>query len=126
MPVITIVAGVILELVGFGGWVMTGQESWTALIPAIFGTLLILLGVFSLSQPGLRKHLMHGAAVLGLLGFLGTVKGLFSLPALIAGGEAARPAAVVSQSITAVVCFLFLAFCINSFIRARRAAASAN
>ncbi len=120
MPVITIVFGVLLDLVGTTAWLSTGRHSITALIPAFLGTLLIVAGVLAYTKPGIRKHVMHFAATLGLLGFLGGVKGLLQLPALLSGVEVVRPAAVIAQSITSVLALIFLALCVNSFVAARK------
>jgi hypothetical protein len=62
---------------------------------------------------------MHGAVVVGLLGFLATVTSFFKIPALLAG-TAERPAAVVSQLAMSVICLVFVILCVNSFISARR------
>ena len=43
----------------------------TSLIPAAVGLLLEMCGAVSLSKPGLRKHLMHVAALIALIGFIG-------------------------------------------------------
>jgi hypothetical protein len=120
MPVITIIFGALLDLVGTTAWLSTGRQSITALIPAFLGTLLIIAGVLAHTNPGIRKHVMHFAATLGLLGFLGSAKGLLQLPALLTGAEVLRPAAVIAQSITAVLALIFLALCVNSFIAARK------
>jgi len=120
MPIITIIAGILLDIIGTTAWLMTDRQSITALIPSILGTILLLLGIFSLAKPHLRKHFMHVAAIIGLLGVLGSAKGLFSLPALLSGAEVVRPIAVIAQSATAVVCLVFLGLCIKSFIDARR------
>lgn len=81
--------------------------------------LLLVLGLVALKER-LRKHAMHGAALVGLLGFLGGAgMGLPKLPALLSG-EAARPAAVIEQLIMAAVCLVFVALCVRSFIVARR------
>lgn len=125
MPVISMVFGGLMIALGVGGWVMTGMEQPTALIPAGFGVLLEVAGVVVLVRPGWRKHVMHGAAGVALLGLLGTVRALGKLPAALAG-EAERAAAVYSQSIMAVLCFGFLVLCVKSFIDARRARASAS
>jgi hypothetical protein len=125
MPIITIVVGALLDIVGTTGWLATGRQSWTALIPSILGTLMIVCGVIAFAKPALRKHVMHAAATLGLLGFLGTLKGLFQLPGLLSGAEIARPPAVIAQSITSILCLIFLALCVNSFIAARRSQAAA-
>ncbi len=111
--------GGLLIALGFGGWFATGQESPTALIPAGFGLLLAALGLLARKE-NLRKHAMHGAAMVGLLGLLGSARGLMGLPALL-GGTAERPAAVISQTLMAVLCAVFVWLCVRSFIAVRRA-----
>jgi hypothetical protein len=125
MPVTTIIFGIVLDLLGIGFFVGTGAESWTALIPSALGTLLVAFGVVALVRPSLRKHMMHGAATVALLGLLGSARGLAGLPALLSGQDVARPAAVAAQSATAVLCAIFLALCIVSFVRARAARSAA-
>ncbi len=122
MPTTSIVSGVLLILIGIAGYVFSiadGNTSLTALIPAAFGLLLVIFGVLAKSNEGLRKHLMHAALVIALLGFLATVSSFLKLPTLI-DGTAQRPAAVVAQFATAVVCLAFLLLGIRSFIDARR------
>jgi hypothetical protein len=63
---------------------------------------------------------MHAAAALALLGFLGTVPGIIKLVKWQFGTVPARPAAVVSQSIMALLTLLFVLLCVRSFINARR------
>jgi lysylphosphatidylglycerol synthetase-like protein (DUF2156 family) len=118
MPRIIFIFAVIFVLLGVGAYLITGAQSWTALIPAIFGLLLAIAGGVSL------KNLQHGghfAATVGLLGFLGSVPGLLKLPALLSGAPLERPAAVATQSIMAVLCLIFVALCVKSFIDARKA-----
>ncbi len=122
MPTTAIMFGVLLILVGVIGYVygmMNGAASLTAMIPAIFGILLVLLGFVAKSKENLRKHLMHAAVLIALLGLLGTVSSFFKLPALFAG-TAERPAAVVAQFATAVVCLIFIILAVKSFVDARR------
>ncbi len=118
----TIVVGVLLILLGLGGYFGTGTTSPTALIPAAFGIVLAICGAIA-RNPEKRKMAMHIAVVFGLLGFLGSVRGLTKLGTLISGGEVARPAAVIAQSIMAVITLLFTVLCVRSFIAARRARA---
>jgi len=63
---------------------------------------------------------MHGAAVLMLLGFAGTVGGLIKFFKMLGGAETARPAAVTVQAIMAVLCLVFIILAVKSFIDARR------
>ncbi|MCG3127628.1 MAG: hypothetical protein CHACPFDD_02495 [Phycisphaerae bacterium] len=121
MPLITIVSGDLLIALGVIAYVATGKQSLTALIPAVFGLLLNLLGIIALVKPATLKHTMHAAAAVGLLGFLGgAVMGLPKLPALLSGGEVARPAAVYSQCTMGAICGVFVALCVKSFIDVRR------
>jgi hypothetical protein len=120
MPYVAMTLGSLLLLIGVGFYVGTGASSITALIPAFLGIPIEIAGVAALRE-GWRKHAMHVAVLLALLGFLGSVRGLFSLPALLSGAELARPAAVVAQSLTAVLCLVFVGLAVRSFVRARSA-----
>lgn len=122
MPSTTIVCGVLLILIGIAGYVYgmsDGSASPTALIPAALGLILAILGLAAKAKEDLRKHIMHGAVVVGLLGLLGTMSSFLKIPALL-GGTAARPAAVVAQLATALVCLVFVVLCVKSFADARR------
>ncbi len=122
MPSTAIFFGFLLIFLGAGGYVygtMNGNASLTALIPAIFGVLLIAFGAAARSMENLRKHLMHGAVLVGLLGFLATVSSFLKIPALLAG-TAERPAAVVTQLMMALICLVFVILCVKSFVDARR------
>jgi len=123
MPLTTIVCGALLVALGLGGYlygmVKDGSASLTALIPSLFGVILAALGAAAQSSEHLRKHIMHGAVVIGLLGFLATASSFLKIPALLAG-TAERPAAIVSQLIMTVICLGFVVLCVKSFIDARR------
>lgn len=110
---------VIFIALGVGAFLLTGAKSFTALIPAIVGLLLVGTGVISLNNRKLGGHL---AALIGVLGFAGTARSLGKLPALISGEAVARPAAVGVQSVFAVLCLIFVGLCVKSFIAARKAA----
>jgi hypothetical protein len=117
---LALVFGALLVLTGIGGY--AAFQSPTALIPVAFGILLGACGLVA-RREDLRKHAMHVAAVVALLGFVPSVPGLLGIPALLAG-EAARPAAVVLRSVMALLCLGFLVVAIRSFIAARRARAA--
>jgi hypothetical protein len=119
MPYVTMALGSLLFLIGIGFYFGTGATSVTALIPAFLGVPIEIAG-FAARREGWRKHAMHAAVLLALLGFLGSARGLLQLPALLTGAELARPAAVAAQSITAVLCLAFVGLAVNSFIQARR------
>jgi hypothetical protein len=115
-----ILFGGLLIVLGLGGYFGTGRSSLTALIPAVFGLLLGALG-FMARDAAKRKTAMHIAAAVALLGFIACVPGLFKLPMLMAGETIARPAAVVSQSIMALLTGIFVVLAIKSFRDARKA-----
>ncbi len=111
--------GVVLIVLGLAGYFGSGMVSLTALIPAAFGLVLLILGVIA-RDPGKRKHAMHFAAMIGVLGFLGSARGLGNLIPLLSGQEVARPGAVIAQSIMAILMLIFTWLCVRSFINARR------
>jgi hypothetical protein len=108
--------GVLLIILGGGFYYATEMRSPTALIPAFFGIVLVFLGILA-SRAKLRMHAMHGAAIVGLLGFA------IPLVRLVMGhvrGIEASSAAVAEQICMSVLCGVFLALCVKSFIDARR------
>ena len=119
MPTKTIIYGVLLVLLGIGGYALTQGVSITALIPAAFGFVQIALGLIA-RQESRRKHAMHIAAALGVLGLFGSVNGLVKIIASIAGASLERPAAAYSQSLMALLSAIFVLLCVNSFVQARR------
>ena len=67
---------------------------------------------------------MHGAALLALLGVVGSTMGFVSFLRLITGGPVARPFAAQMQATMFLICLIFLGLCVRSF-RAARAAREA-
>ena len=120
----TIGFGIILIVLGVGGYFGSDRVSLTALIPAAFGLLLVIFGALARDEKR-RKMAMHIAVTVGLLGFLGTVSGLFQLPTLLSGGVVERPGAVIPKSIMAVLMAIYVGMCVKSFIDARRRRAGA-
>jgi hypothetical protein len=121
MAKLTIVFGVVLILVGVTGFVLTGSHAPTALIPALIGLILGVSGYMSLTEDAKKRALwMHIAVTVGLLGFLGTIKSAFDVFALAHGADLPHPIAIEEKAATCLICLIFVAFCIRSFIEARR------
>ena len=116
---ITIIYSVLLIILGIGGYIVSNAASTTALIPAFFGIVLLLSGLVS-SREHLKKHAMHIAAALALIGFVATVGGLGELMVLISGGEVQRQLAVMSKSVMAILSLVYVLISVKSFIDARR------
>ena len=119
MAKLTIAYGFIFILMGLYGYFGISSESITALIPTFFGIPMLAFGWMALNEKYL-KHAMHGAAILTLLGFAGTVGGLIKFFKMLGGAELARPAAVTVQALMAVLCLVFLVLAVKSFIDARK------
>jgi hypothetical protein len=117
VPSITLALGVVLIILGLAGYFLTGAVSLTALIPAAFGLVIAGAGLMARDE-GKRKHAMHAAVAVALLGFLGSIRGVLQIGALL-DGTAARPAAVVSQTIMAVLTLGYIVMAVRSFIQAR-------
>jgi hypothetical protein len=127
VPLITVLFGILLVPVGLYSYTAGyeaaiakhGHPPYTALIATGLGALLIVLGALSY-KPNLRKHTMHAAAGVGLVGVIGA--GLRAVPGLIKylSGEGVESVpALVGTSLTMFLCLVFLGLCINSFIQAR-------
>lgn len=117
MPSTTIALGVALIIVGLAGYFLTGAVSLTALIPAAFGLVIALAGLIARDERK-RKHAMHAAVVVALLGFLGSIRGLLQIGDVF-DGTAARPAAIVAQTIMAVLTLGYIVMAVRSFVKAR-------
>lgn len=95
-------------------------RSMTAMIPAFFGAPLLILGVVGLGGESMRKHAMHGAAMVGLLGGLaGLGKGGMDLVKLATGQEV-NGRAMTFVWLMAVLCIAFVVLCVKSFVDARK------
>ena len=104
-------------ILGLAGYFLTGAVSLTALIPAAFGLVIALLGLLARDERK-RKHAIHAAVVVALLGFSGSIRGLLQIGGVF-DGTAARPAAVVSQTIMAVLTLGYIVMAVRSFVKAR-------
>ena len=129
------VFGVLIALVGVAGYIET--HFWHALIPVVLGFLLVLLGLVANTEDVKRRMLaMHIAVMLGLLGFLGTIPGLIAMFGFLTGTHqetvnehiqvgmlSVHKLAAEVQTVTSILCLIFVLLCVRSFIAARRARA---
>lgn len=121
MAKVTLVFALLFIALGLIGFIGTGSQHPTALIPAALGLLLGIFGALSFSpDAGRRKLFMHINVTLGLLGFLGTVMGLLQWFHMLAGAAVKNPPAAESKAAMAILCLVYVVLCVRSFITARR------
>ncbi|GAB4320030.1 MAG: hypothetical protein Kow0074_10040 [Candidatus Zixiibacteriota bacterium] len=106
MNTLTILYSVLLGLLGVIGYLITGRQSITALIPTFFG-LAVLLVMFIVGRLAGPPTMRWTFIVLCAIGFAATLSGLPKIFQLLGGGEVARPAAAISQTIMAVISLVF-------------------
>jgi hypothetical protein len=122
MAKVTLVFAALFIALGLIGFIGTGSVHYTALIPSALGLLLGIFGALSFSpDAGRRKLFMHINVTLGLLGFLGTVMGLVQWFQMLAGATLKNPPATESKAVMALLCLVYVALCVRSFIAARKA-----
>ena len=117
----TLICGALLVLIGIVGYGTSEVQPppVTALIPAFFGVGLILCGALAFHDK-MRKHVMHLAAMIGLLGAIG---GFMPLIRQIKNSGSFDPTkkSAISGELMILVCVVFVGMCVNSFIQARKA-----
>ena len=107
-------------ILGVASYILTGAASATALIPAFFGIVFVGLGILGSKKESMRKHVMHAALLLAILGLGGSFGGLMNVFGVIGGGELERPAASDGQALMAIICIFIIVAGIRSFIEARK------
>jgi hypothetical protein len=118
MPSTAILFGrllILVGIIGYGYGMYNGNPSLTALIPAAFGLVMMILGHFAESKVNLRKHLMHVAVVIGLLGFLMPIGRILSKIT-----DFSFTFATVMLLSMAILCLVFVLLCVKSFTTARK------
>lgn len=103
-----IAAGTLLVVLGVAAYVLTDFASATALIPAVFGLVFVVLGRLG-RDAGRREVAIYGLAVAALVGLAGSAMGVGDAVALAGGEDVERPAAAISQAVMAVVSVVVLA-----------------
>lgn len=121
MAKLTIAFGILLIGVGVAAFVATGSDHPTSLIPSFAGLLFVLFGgLANTENPKKRMLWMHIAVTVALLLFLGTIRADIDVIRLSRGTVFPHPVAVLEKSAMSLLCLLFVALCVRSFIAARR------
>ena len=123
MAKVSLFFAVLLVALGLIGYLGTGSQHATALIPAWFGLALALFGWLSIGPSEARRKLFaHINVTIGLLGFLGgaaaAVQGYLSAKAK---GLVPDQIALASKLTMTGLLLVYVILCVRSFIAARRA-----
>jgi fluoride ion exporter CrcB/FEX len=116
----TIIFGVLLIGVSLGVIAYNGGfQSITVLIPSFIGAIIAICGLLALDEKK-RKHAMHAAVLVGLLGGLACI-GQGSAQLMKLGTDKAPSIdKLASVWTTGALCVVFVGLCIQSFIAARK------
>ena len=122
MAKITLLFAVLLIALGLVGYLGTGSQHPTALIPTWFGVALGIFGWLAMSPSEARRKLfMHINVTIGLLGFLGAgVRAIQSYGHARSAGLEPDHIALASQITMAGLLLFYVLLCVRSFIDARR------
>jgi hypothetical protein len=123
MAKLTMIFGALLIIISLCFWLTMGTAQTAALHPAGIGVLLILAGALANTENPKRRMLwMHIAVTLGLIGFL--VTGIRATIELAHGFASITNLAGFYERVTiALICLIFVALSVRSFIAARRSRA---
>lgn len=118
MPNTTSFLGILLIVLGGWGYTQSATHSPMALIPSALGVLFLALGIAA-GREEWRKHAMHAAAGLALVG---VIAGLG--PVMMARTRPLPPLMVRTTGAMSLMCAVFLVLAVRSFIAARRGRAA--
>ena len=109
---LTTLYGLFMVIWGISISLISGSSSVTSMIPAFIGVPLAFIGFISMIKPTFRKALMHIAVVIGIIAFLGGLdffRGMFT-----------NYYAGLSKLMLLITGFVYVYFCVQSFIFVRR------
>ena len=119
----TIFCGLLLVLVGAIGYgtaePVDGKVSPTALIPAFVGGILVVCVALAFNEAR-RKHVMHLAAMVGVIGCVGGFMPLVRQYSKTGEFDPTKKSAVAGE-LMILICGVFVWLCVASFINARKA-----
>ena len=112
IELLTTLYGLFMVIWGIFISLISGSSSITSMIPAFIGVPLAFIGFISMIKPTFRKALMHIAVVIGIIAFLGGLdffRGMFN-----------NYYAGLSKLMLLITGFVYVYFCVQSFIFVRR------
>ncbi len=122
MAKVTLVFAVLLIVLGFVGYLGTGHQHPTALIPAWFGVALGFGGLLAISPSETRRKIFaHINVTVGVIGFIGAIaSALHEYGHARSLGESPDAKALTAQLVMAGLLLIYVNLCVRSFIQTRR------
>ena len=114
MPRTAIFFGVLLMALGLGDYYGATEATWTVVIPAVLGLVILCLGVAALLKRSWHRSAMHAAVIVGLVGFVATMHALYDFGKVILQNPP-----LLAKSTMALLCGLFVILSVKSFLTAR-------
>lgn len=122
MAKVTLVFSALLVALGLAGYLGTGSQHPTALIPLWIGLLLGIFGILAISpSESRRKVFMHMNVMIGTLGLVATIVEIIRT---LLSSKPVDQAAMASKISLGVLLLAYVAVCVRSFIAARRGRAA--
>jgi hypothetical protein len=112
MASVTAGFGLVLVVLGLGGYFASRRVSVTALIPTFIGLPILVLGLIAQAHAA-EKYAVIAAIVVALVGFAGAARGLPKGLRMLSGTQVERPFAAVMQSVMAVLCLGYAIWAIS-------------
>ena len=109
---LTTLYGLFMVIWAFSISFITESSSITSMIPAFIGLPLVFIGIVSTIKPTFRKALMHIAVLIGAIAFLGGLDFFRSMFSNYYAG--------LSKLMLLITGFIYIYFCVQSFIFVRR------
>ena len=109
---LTTLYGLFMVIWAFSISFIAESSSMTSMIPAFIGLPLVFIGIVSTIKPTLRKALMHIAVLIGAIAFLGGLDFFRSMFSNYYAG--------LSKLMLLITGFVYMYFCVQSFIFVRR------
>lgn len=107
VPMLSVAGGGVLVATGVVAYVITDFASVTALIPAVFGVILVVAGTVGLRTDRERES-VYATAVVAAVGALGSTRGVPDKISLLRGDPVETPVAAVSQGVMLGVCVVLV------------------
>ena len=112
IELLTTLYGLFMIIWAFSVSFIAGSSSITSMIPAFIGLPLVFIGIISMIKPTFRKALMHIAVLIGVIAFFGGLDFFRSMFANYYAG--------LSKLMLLITGFVYIYFCVQSFIFVRR------